>query len=125
MITKFRASNKHDIEMDKLRSESVDYDTTDQKNRVLSWLAKIPASYLSEIAWESGLSEYQVKLLLNILRSEGLIEQVIVSYDAPDVRLMLRVPDQSQQGQAGYASFSRKKWFAITLEGRDFLVSNL
>jgi hypothetical protein len=103
------------------RLVDADTETLAQKRRILTWLQNNQASYLGEIAWEANVSEYQCKNVLNVLWREGLVENITVSFDRPDARLMLRVADQSAVGQAGYENFSRKKWFGITEGGKRWL----
>lgn len=98
-----------------------DEETVEQKRRILTWLHNNQTSYLSEIAWEANVSEYQCKNILNMLWREKLVEHISVSFDRPDHRLMVRVADQSALGQGGYENFSRKKWFGITGEGKRWL----
>jgi hypothetical protein len=121
-----RPTDKEDMGREQRRfGADVDYDTLENKKRILTFLTTTPASYLGEIAWETGLSEYTAKLVVNILRRESHIEQVPVNFDHPDQRLLFRVPDQSAINQGGYLSFSRKKWFSITPEGREMLIGEL
>ena len=93
--------------------EDIDEETKRIKRKVIDVLKRFKAAYLAEIAFEAGLSEYQVRTALNILNEELAIERIPVSLYNPDTRLLLRVPDQSQLGQGGYTNFSRKRWYGI------------
>lgn len=116
-----KKSNKDDIidEQRVLANErNLDHETLEHKKRILNYLRVVPASYLSEMAWETTISEYTLKNTIAIMQQEGLVESIRVNPDQPDIRLMARVPDQSAIGQAGTFNFSKKRWFAITEEGR-------
>ena len=95
--------------------------TNEDKRRVLLWLSRVPASFVSEICWEIGMGEVHVKTTLSALHNEGLVEEIHVDQYIPDPRLMHRVPDQSAKGQGGFANFSKKRWISITSEGRAWL----
>jgi len=121
MYHQTRKSSKDDIIMEQAQLPDSDRQTVEEKRRILLTLKNNGASYLSEISWEANLTDYACKNTLNLLWHEGLCEPIPVNFTSPDPRLMLRVPDQSAQGQGGYANFSRKKWFGITSAGREWL----
>lgn len=117
-----RKSNRDDMVRDsRTLIPDADNTTVDEKKKILTWLSKVAASYQSEIAWESGMSEYQCRNIMNLLHRDKLIERVRVDFNIPDTRLIARVADQSAQGQGGFEMFSRKHWFAITNDGEGWL----
>lgn len=95
----------------------LDEETKIHNKQILSTIKKCGASYISELAWENSLTEYQVKLCLKDLLEKKLVRHVHVHPTNPDPLLLARVPDQSMRGQAGYQNFAKKRWFALTKEG--------
>lgn len=99
------------------QNPDTDFETIENRQKILDAIQRVKASYLGEISWEAGLTEYQAKQLLNKMWKDGLIEQIPVDYYNPDKRLLGRVEDQSAKNQAGYMNFSKKKWYGLTPEG--------
>lgn len=99
------------------QARDVDFETINHKKNILKNLKRFTAAYLSEIAWESNLSDYQTRLILNELWDSGFVEQVRVTEEG-DPRLIARVSEMSAKGQGGMVNFQKKRWFAITEKGR-------
>lgn len=98
--------------------EQQDLDDASEHNaQVLLALRNYAASFISEIAWDAGLTEYQAKVCLNSLCRGELVERIPVSNHDPDPRLLSRVADMSAKNQAGYENFSRRSWFGLTEQG--------
>lgn len=93
------------------------FNPADHNDRVLLTLRKNPAMFLSEIAWECGLNEYQARQCLNNLWKEDVVEQIPVAWIVPDPRLLLRVPDMSARNQAGFNNFCKRRWFGLSEKG--------
>lgn len=91
----------------------LDEETLKNNKKILEFIKTNGASFVSELAWELSMTEYQVKLCLRNLIEKGEIETIPVNPFYPDERLANRVPDQSAKGQAGLVNFSKKRWFGI------------
>lgn len=113
----------NDLRIEEGNHKLLDEEFDRAKCRILFSLRRLPASFLSEISWESNITEYETKNVLNRMFHEGLVEEIPVDWLVPDNRLLRRVPDQSAKGQAGYPNFSKKRWFGITKKGLDELVN--
>lgn len=119
MFIPSKKSNKEDIINEQHQLRDLDIDTAQTQEKILNFLINIPASYIAEIAWETQTSEYYLKNAISILERDGYVKHLRVNPDVPDIRLLMRVPDQSAVGQGGTANFSKKRWFVITDKGRD------
>lgn len=115
-------SSKNAIIEENNKLKDIDLVGTENKLKILSFLKTIPASYLSEIAWETQVSDYELKQIMTVLNRDELIETINVS--TYDPRLIRRVQDQSAIGQSGLANFSKKRWFGITNKGLEYLEIN-
>lgn len=91
----------------------LDEETTRHNKKIVEFLKNNEASFVTEMAWELSLTEYQVKLCLRDLIEKGIVETISVNPFYPDRRLAARVPDQSAKEQAGIANFSKKRWFGL------------
>lgn len=109
------------IEQEEVQIENLSDKKEEHRKDILGFLKKVPASFVAEIAWETGITEYHVKPVLRELLDEEMVETIQVDPFVPDRRLAARVPDMSARGQAGFENFSRRRWFGITDEGRKFL----
>lgn len=113
----------NDLRVEEGQHRLLDEEFDRAKCRVLYTLRRLPSSFISEIAWESNITEYEAKNVLNKMFHDGLIEEIPVDWSVPDRRLLARVPDQSAKGQAGYANFSKKRWFGVTKNGLEELMT--
>lgn len=107
---------RRQIITEEAQNYDADFETIEYKQRILKVLKRLGAAYLSEIAWDSGLTEYQTKMYLNQMYHDGQIQEEPVTF-AGNPKLIKRVYDMSAKGQGGFANFSRKKWYSITEEG--------
>lgn len=112
--------SRQELLTEQAQLDDLDYESRSNIERILKVLKRLHAAYLSEIAWEAGLTEYQARLLLNMMWHDDLIEEIPVDYYRADPRLIARVPDLSAKGQAGYNNFCKRRWFAITEAGRAY-----
>lgn len=110
------------IEIEEQRIPLTDSQEQEHRKKVLTFLSRVPCSFMSEISWETGVTEYHLKPALYRLDRDGEIEQLIVDFWKPDPRLIRRVPDQSARGQGGFENFNKKRWFAITKKGLELLL---
>ena len=62
--------NKKEIELAEENNPDLDFETKENKIKILKALKRFTAAYLTEIAWECSLSEYQTRLLINQLWDE-------------------------------------------------------
>lgn len=95
------------------------------RKKTLSFLKQVGASFVSEMSWETGITEYVLKPILYKMERESLVEKIRVDFWKVDPRLAARVPDQSARGQGGFDNFSKKRWFGITKDGLSALEAML
>lgn len=113
---------KHDELQAMLQDQSVTAQLNDRQEiecrvKTLTFLRSIGASFISEMSFETGITEYVLKPLVYRMEKEHLVEKIRVDFWKVDQRLASRVPDQSARGQGGFDNFSKKRWFGITKEG--------
>ena len=105
--------NHQTIITEESQNSDVDFQTQENKKRILDVLKKIPAMFLSEISWETGMTDYQTRIILNEMWRDGEVEAINVDFSKPDERLLMRVPEMSARGQGDYDNFKKKRWFGV------------
>ena len=103
----------HDLQMSESHPQDLDFITIKNKEKLIQALKRLGAAYIGELAFEIGVSEYELKGLLNKLNDEGVVERIPVEWNFVDVRLLRRVPEMSNRGQGGFDAFSRKHWYGL------------
>jgi hypothetical protein len=84
---------------------------------ILRIIRRHHASFPSEIVSETGMSEYNLKQHLYVLREKELVEHIFPDFHNPQQELLIRVPDMSNRGQGGFPAFCQKRWFKLTEKG--------
>lgn len=75
-------------------------------------------TFPAEMSSETGLSEYNIKAHVYLLKEKNLVEPVIPNFHFPQWELLTRVAEMSNRGQGGFPAFCQKRWFKLTEEGR-------
>lgn len=94
-----------------LKQEDTDIDTIQKRESIQNCIKSFGATYPSEIAWETGFSDYTIKIILKLMEADKEVERISVNPHNPDKRLLARVPEMSARGEGGYDAFSRKRWY--------------
>lgn len=105
--------NDSKIKEEQVRLREMDEDIERVAEKIVNYLRINKASYVSELSFNIQENEYDIKKSIVMLLMQQKIETITVSFDYPDPRLLYRVPDQSQIGQAGFENFSRKRWIGL------------